>query len=38
MIFFENFEIALVLHGQCQNFQKYTRAVYPKSPSQICDY
>ena len=35
---FENFEIALVLLGQFQNFQKYTRLIYPKSPSQACDY
>ena len=35
---FENFDIALVLLGQFQNFQKCTRAIYPKSPSQICDY
>ena len=37
---FENFEIIfvlLVLLGQFQNFQKYTRAIYPKSPSQTCD-
>ena len=35
---FENFEIALVLLGQFQNFQKHTRLIYPKSPSQACDY
>ena len=26
------------LLGQFQNFQKCIRAIYPKSPSQICDY
>ena len=31
--FFFNFEIALVLHGEFQNFQKYTREIYPESPS-----
>ena len=29
---FENFVIALVLLRQFQNFRKYTRAIYPKSP------
>ena len=33
-----DFEIALLCLGQFQNFQKYTRAIYPKSPSQTCDY
>ena len=28
----------LVLLGQCQDFQKYTWANYPKSPSQTCDH
>ena len=35
---FEKFEIALVLLGHFQNFQKCTREIYPKSPSQVCDY
>ena len=35
---FENFEIALTSFGQFQNFQKYTRVIYPKFPSQTCDY
>ena len=30
LVIFENFEIALVLLGQFQNFQKCTRASYPK--------
>ena len=30
---FENFEIAIVLFKQFQNFQKYTRAFFSKSPS-----
>ena len=29
IVIFENFEIALVLLGQFQNFQKCTRAIYP---------
>ena len=37
-VIFEKFEIALVLLGQFQNFQKCTRTIYPKSPSQPCDY
>ena len=35
---FENVETALVLLGQLQNLQKYTREVFPESPSQTCDY
>ena len=35
---FDNFENVLVLLGQLQNFQKCTRAIYPKLPSQTCDY
>ena len=38
LVIFENFEIALVLLAQFQNFQKYTRAIYLKSPSQTCEY
>ena len=33
----ENFEIALVLLRQFQNFQKCTRTIYPWSLSQTCD-
>ena len=32
---FENFEIALVLLGQFQNFKKRNRATYPKSPKHV---
>ena len=35
---FINFEIALNLLGQFQNFQSCTRVIFPKSPSQTCDY
>ena len=35
---FEKLEIALVLLGQFQNFQKYTLVIYANSPSQTCDY
>ena len=38
LVIFENFEIAHVLFGQFQNFQKCTQAIYPKLPSEICDY
>ena len=38
LVIFESFEIALVLLGQFQNFQKSTRVIYPKLPSQTCDY
>ena len=38
LVIFGSFEIALVLLGQFQNFQKCTRAIYPKSPSQQWDY
>ena len=34
LVIFENFEIALVLLRQFQNFQTCTRAIYPQSPSQ----
>ena len=35
---FENVETALVLLGQLQNLQKYTREIFSKSPFQTCDY
>ena len=35
---FQKFEIVLVLLGESQNFQKCTQAIYPKPPSQACDY
>ena len=35
---FENFEIALILLGKFQNFQKCIAAIHPKSPSQTCNY
>ena len=35
---FGKLENTLVLLEQFQNFQKYTRAIYSKSPSQACDY
>ena len=38
LVTFGNFEIALVLLKEFQNFQKCTWAIYPKSPSQTCDY
>ena len=38
LVIFENFEIALVLPRQFQNFQKCTRAIHPKLPSRTCDY
>ena len=38
LVIFEKFEVALVLLGQFQNFQKCTRAIYRKLPSQACDY
>ena len=38
LVIFENFDIALVLLEEFQNFQKLTRAIYPKSSSQTCDY
>ena len=34
LLIFENFEIVIVLVGEFQIFQKCTRVVYPKSPSQ----
>ena len=37
-LFFKIFEIALVLLRQFQNFQKRTRAIYPKSPNQTRAY
>ena len=38
LVIFENFEIALVLLGQFQNFQKCIRPIYPKSLSETFDY
>ena len=38
LVIFENFEIALILLRQIQNFQKCTWAIYPKSLSQTCNY
>ena len=38
LVIFEKFEVALVLLGQFQNFQKCTRAIYRKLLSQACDY
>ena len=35
---FWNFEIAHVLLRQFQSFQKSTQVIYPKLPSQTCDY
>ena len=35
---FENFEIALILLGLFQNFQKCTGAICHKSPFKTCDY
>ena len=35
---FENVETALVLLGQLQNLEKYTREIFSKSPFQTCDY
>ena len=31
IVIFENFEIAFASLEKFQNFQKYTRAIYPKS-------
>ena len=33
-----NFETTPFLHKQFRNFQKCTRAIYTKSPSQTCHY
>ena len=38
LVILENFEIAHVLLGQYQYFQKCTRVICPKAPSQKCDY